>query len=194
MRGAFVTGATGLEPATSGVTGQHSNRLNYRSTLTFQLSNVSNFFVLNTLWRTRKWRPHGDSNPGRLVGSQESCHWTNPANEQEQEQGGRRGSRTLKAHRSPGFEPGAVTDRLALPLSSSSGGRNRTCVLPVNSRAFVPARTPPESSMLTSRDGWIRTSVLLLPKQARYRATLRPAENPTAPCAWRNSNPQPSDP
>ena len=24
---------TGLEPATSGVTGQHSNRLNYRSTL-----------------------------------------------------------------------------------------------------------------------------------------------------------------
>ena len=56
---------TGLEPATSGVTGQHSNRLNYRSTLTFQLSNVSNFFVLNTLWRTRKWRPHGDSNPGR---------------------------------------------------------------------------------------------------------------------------------
>jgi hypothetical protein len=30
--------------------------------------------------------------------------------------------------------------------SSSSGGRNRTRVLPVNSRALVPARTPPESS------------------------------------------------
>ena len=29
--------------------------------------------------------------------------------------GGRRGSRTLKAHRSPGFEPGAVALRLALP-------------------------------------------------------------------------------
>ena len=28
---------------------------------------------------------------------------------------GRRGSRTLKAHRSPGFEPGAVAHRLALP-------------------------------------------------------------------------------
>ena len=28
---------TGLEPATSGVTGQHSNQLNYRST--FQISN-----------------------------------------------------------------------------------------------------------------------------------------------------------
>ena len=32
-----------------------------------------------------------------------------------QETGGRRGSRTLKAHRSPGFEPGAVALRLALP-------------------------------------------------------------------------------
>ena len=28
----------------------------------------------------------------------------------------------------------------------SSGGRNRTCVPPVNSRVLVPARTPPESS------------------------------------------------
>ena len=28
-----VAERTGLEPATSGVTGQHSNRLNYRSTL-----------------------------------------------------------------------------------------------------------------------------------------------------------------
>jgi hypothetical protein len=26
---------TGLEPATSGVTGRHSNQLNYRSTITF---------------------------------------------------------------------------------------------------------------------------------------------------------------
>ena len=28
---------------------------------------------------------------------------------------------------------------------ASSGGRNRTCVLPVNNRALFPARTPPES-------------------------------------------------
>ena len=57
-------------------------------------------------------------------------------------QGGRRGSRTLKAHRSPDFESGAVTHRLALPSSRSScagsgrwpdltaqrstGGRSRT--------------------------------------------------------------------
>jgi hypothetical protein len=33
--------------------------------------------------------------------------------------------------------------------SSSSGGRNRTCVTPVNSRVLVPARTPPESSRQT---------------------------------------------
>ena len=31
----------------------------------------------------------------------------------------------------------------------SSGGRNRTCVPPVNSRVLVPARTPPESSRYT---------------------------------------------
>jgi hypothetical protein len=32
---------------------------------------------------------------------------------------------------------------------SSSGGRNRTCVPPVNSRVLVPARTPPESKAQT---------------------------------------------
>ena len=31
----------------------------------------------------------------------------------------------------------------------SSGGRNRTCVPPVNSRVLVPARTPPESKAQT---------------------------------------------
>jgi hypothetical protein len=34
-------------------------------------------------------------------------------------------------------------------VSSSSGGRNRTCVPPVNSRVPVPARAPPESSCQT---------------------------------------------
>ncbi len=51
----IVAERTGLEPATSGVTGQHSNRLNYRSTFGFQAT--YNAF--------RPWRPHGDSNPGR---------------------------------------------------------------------------------------------------------------------------------
>jgi hypothetical protein len=33
---------TGLEPATSGVTGQHSNQLNYRSALTYPPKNLMN--------------------------------------------------------------------------------------------------------------------------------------------------------
>lgn len=37
---------------------------------------------------------------------------------------GRGGSRTLKARRSPGFEPGAVTHRLALPESIKLQGRD----------------------------------------------------------------------
>jgi hypothetical protein len=39
---------------------------------------------------------------------------------------GRRGSRTLKAHRSAVFETAAITHWLALPLRNC-GGRNRTC-------------------------------------------------------------------
>ena len=38
-----------------------------------------------------------------------------PLDQSRETAGGRRGSRTLKAHRSPGFEPGAVAHRLALP-------------------------------------------------------------------------------
>ena len=47
---------TGLEPATSGVTGQHSNQLNYRSAfcLTYPLAGFAFHFA---------WRPQGDSNP-----------------------------------------------------------------------------------------------------------------------------------
>ncbi len=39
----FLAERTGLEPATPGVTGRYSNQLNYRS---------------------KEWRPYGDSNPG----------------------------------------------------------------------------------------------------------------------------------
>ncbi len=60
---------------------------------------------------------------------------------------------------------------LVRPSTISSGGRNRTRVLPVNSRAPVPARAPPESS---SRGGRTRTGALLLPKQADCRAFPRP--------------------
>ena len=50
----FLAEWTGLEPATPGVTGRYSNRLNYHSahgTLTNQRT-------------VKPWRPHGDSNPG----------------------------------------------------------------------------------------------------------------------------------
>ena len=59
---------TGLEPATSGVTGQHSNQLNYRSMVSSifkpQLCNIPASFKRCTIQVTT-WRPHGDSNPGR---------------------------------------------------------------------------------------------------------------------------------
>ena len=47
---------TGLEPATPGVTGRYSNRLNYHSA-SVKLGGC----LRNHLCR---WRPHGDSNPG----------------------------------------------------------------------------------------------------------------------------------
>ena len=48
---------TGLEPATSGVTGQHSNQLNYRSAFAYSLNPLAGFaFHFD-------WRPQGDSNP-----------------------------------------------------------------------------------------------------------------------------------
>ena len=104
----------------------------------------------------------GDSNPGRLVGSQESCRWTNPACHRRAEGEGVEPSRLIARPSS-----NRVPSPIGLPFrqSSSSGGRNRTCVPPVNSRALVPARTPPESHS-DSRDGRIRTGDLLLPRQA----------------------------
>ena len=46
-------------------------------------------------------------------------------------QGGRRGSRTLKAHRSAAFGAAAIASWLALPFQGS-GGRNRTCIRLLN--------------------------------------------------------------
>ena len=52
-------------------------------------------------------------------------------------------SRTLKAHRSPGFER-AVAVRLAFLVSARR--QESACVLRLTAGAPVPARTPPESS------------------------------------------------
>ena len=52
---------TGLEPATPGVTGRYSNRLNYHSALTCPaFAGLPSSHWLDCL----VWRPHGDSNPG----------------------------------------------------------------------------------------------------------------------------------
>jgi hypothetical protein len=95
----------------------------------------------------------GDSNPGgtplgsRLVGSQESCPWTNPAACMRKE---RESNPQGSGHRPKGgrarVRAGCRRPSACPSPRSSSGGRNRTCVSPVNSRALVPARTPPESS------------------------------------------------
>ncbi len=82
------------------------------------------------------------------------------------------------------FETAAVTNRLALPssLRESTGGRNRTCELLINSEARVPAHATPvevgrgkkkkkkdEEQRNMSRGGRDRTDDLLLPRQADSR-------------------------
>ncbi len=54
---------TGLEPATPGVTGRYSNRLNYHSALIdFVFPRSCRLIFMTT--KLQCWRPHGDSNPG----------------------------------------------------------------------------------------------------------------------------------
>ncbi len=67
------------------------------------------------------------------------------------------------------FERGAITNWLALPFHQSCGGRNRTCVVAVNSRLPVPARAPPHHKSQDvgksgvprapgARDRWFKSS------------------------------------
>ncbi len=58
----WVAEWTGLEPATPGVTGRYSNRLNYHSALT--CSGVTRIDISKIRSKRLDWRPHGDSNPG----------------------------------------------------------------------------------------------------------------------------------
>ena len=59
---------TGLEPATSGVTGQHSNRLNYRSELLFQtFQQQTNFGTFSSLANQRSGVPTGIRTPVATV-------------------------------------------------------------------------------------------------------------------------------
>ena len=54
-----------------------------------------------------------------------------------------------------------------------------------------PLRVVP---VVFNRGAGIRTRDLLLPKQARYQAALRPVSGMERQWARRDSNPQPSDP
>ncbi len=93
----------------------------------------------------------GDSNPGRLVGSQESCR--SDQSRDGQITSGRRGSRTLKAHRSPDFESAAVANRLALPSisSTSTGGQESNLRSSLNRAPPVPAQAIHRYRIVESR-------------------------------------------
>ena len=67
-------------------------------------------------------------------------------------EGGRRGSRTLKAVTLDRFRGGCHRQLACPSVDQGCGGRNRTCVVAVNSRLPVPARAPPHHK---SQDGWI---------------------------------------
>jgi hypothetical protein len=69
--------------------------------------------------------------------------------------------------------------------SSSSGGRNRTCVPPVNSRVLVPARAPPESSRQPVGMAGFEPALSC----SRSRRIARLSHAPSRPSAQRESNP-----
>jgi hypothetical protein len=75
--------------------------------------------------------------------------------------------------------------------SSSSGGRNRTRVLPVNSRALVPARTPPESQSLHQTVGTAGFEPALSCSRSRRisQTFLHPESTRSPTSAQRESNP-----
>ncbi|CAM2192811.1 protein of unknown function [Paraburkholderia kururiensis] len=67
LNGLCLAERTGLEPATPGVTGRYSNRLNYRSSLYIMAYGrrlvPACCFAGYCLAPLMSWRPLGDSNP-----------------------------------------------------------------------------------------------------------------------------------
>ncbi len=73
--------------------------------------------------------------------------------------------------------------------SSSSGGRNRTCVPPVNSRVLVPARAPPESSRQTVGMAGFEPALSCSQGRRISQAFLHPESSRSPTSAQRESNP-----
>src|SRR5208337_541178 len=80
--------------------------------------------------------------------------------------GGRRGSRTLKAHRSSGFEPGAVALRLALPHRRAPAAGIEPASPRLTAGRSYQHELHRNRRLSDSRDGRIRTGDFLLPRQA----------------------------
>ena len=71
----------------------------------------------------------------------------------------------------------------------SSGGRNRTCVLPVNSRVLVPARAPPESKVQTVGMAGFEPAISCSQGRRIGQAFLHPESSRLPTSAQRESNP-----
>ena len=80
---------------------------------------------------------------------------------------GRRGSRTLKAHRSTVFETAAIAHWLALPYSQKAAVAG---IEPAKGRLTGACLYQHRPHRKMSRHSWIRTNGLLLPKQADCQA------------------------
>ena len=80
--------------------------------------------------------------------------------------GGRRGSRTLKAHRSPGFKPGAVALRLALPHRRAPAAGIEPASPRLTAGCSYQHELHRNRRLSVSWDGRIRTGDFLLPRQA----------------------------
>ena len=87
------------------------------------------------------------------------------------------------------FRAGCRRPSACPSASSSSGGRNRTRVLPVNSRALVPARAPPESSRQTVGMAGFEPAISCSRSRRISQAFPHPESSRSPTSAQRESNP-----
>jgi hypothetical protein len=109
---------------------------------------------------------------------------TNPADCRRKERESNPQGSSLSRFRAGCRRPSACPSPL-----SSSGGRNRTCVPPVNSRVLVPARTPPESWHLTVGMAGFEPAISCSQGRRISQAFLHPESLCFSASAQRESNP-----